>query len=142
MAVEVSINAIDLEKDIALGLDLPIMGKSGALFQLNYLSIDQALANAKNLLLTDRGERVMHPTFGCDLKNILFENLNDDLAITVEGNIARSFNYWLPYIFINKVTTTINPDNNTINISLTISLKNNQIDTRTIDLVMLDSINR
>ena len=141
MAVEVSINAIDLEKDIALGLDLPIMGKSGTLFQLNYLSIDQALANAKNLLLTDRGERVMHPTFGCDLKNILFENLNDDLAITVEGNIARSFNYWLPYIFINELLVTPNEDQNRINLKMTISLNGNAADIRSIQLEILNNSN-
>ncbi|MSW51811.1 MAG: hypothetical protein F2817_13110, partial [Actinobacteria bacterium] len=55
MAVEIKINPIDFEPDVALGIDLPMINGAGAAFKLNYMSIDQAVANAKNLILTDKG---------------------------------------------------------------------------------------
>ena len=72
------INPIDFELSTALGIDLPTNGPAGATFKLNYLSIDQAFANAKNLLFTNKGERVMQPNFGCDLQNTVFEQVNEE----------------------------------------------------------------
>ena len=76
MAIEVKIPVLDSELNVAIGLDLPTNSNQGSLFQLNYLTIDQMVANAKNLLFTNYGERPMLPTFGCNLRNTLFENAN------------------------------------------------------------------
>ena len=96
MAVEIKINPIDLNPDIAIGMAIPIMQGAGAIFNMNYLSIDQAYANAKNLLLTEKGERIMHPNFGCNLRSLLFENITNALQTEAEENITESFSYWLP----------------------------------------------
>lgn len=132
MAYEIKINPIDLEPDVAVGIDLPMSKQFGADFQLNYTSIDQAVANAKNLLLTEKGERVMLPTFGCDIKKTLFENIDEDTVETLRQNIETSFATFLPYIFINELTITGNEDNNKIFIKMVISLQGNQFDTRPI----------
>ena len=132
MAVEIKINPIDFEPNVALGIDLPMIAGAGAAFKLNYMSIDQAVANAKNLILTDRGERVMLPEFGCNLKSILFDPIDESINENLEKIIKESFDYWLPYIFINNVDVTNNPDTNRINILLTISLQDNKLDTRSI----------
>jgi len=113
----------------------------GGLFQQTYFSIDQALANARNLLLTNKGERIMQPNLGCDLSNILFENITEDLVTSIESNIRSSFNYWLPYIFINELLVTPNEDQNRINLKMTISLNNNATDTRSIQLEILNNSN-
>ena len=57
----IRINPIDLNPDIAIGIAVPLMQEVGAIFNLNYLTIDQAYSNAKNLLLTEKGERIMQP---------------------------------------------------------------------------------
>ena len=132
MAVEIKINPIDFEPNVALGIDLPMIAGAGAAFKLNYMSIDQAVANAKNLILTDRGERVTLPEFGCNLKSILFDPIDESINENLEKIIKESFDYWLPYIFINNVDVTNNPDTNRINILLTISLQDNKLDTRSI----------
>jgi phage baseplate assembly protein W len=136
MAVEIQINPLDLEFDIAIGVDLPMNVRNGSGFKLNYFSIDQALANAKNLLLTDKGERVMLPEFGCDIKKSLFENITNDLLSKIDRQIRSSFAYWLPYIFITNLVITPNQDRNAVRIELTISLDPNGFDTRSITLVV------
>ena len=134
MAIEIRINPLDFEPDVALGIDLPMMAGTGAAFKLNYLSIDQAVANAKNLLLTEKGERIMQPEFGCGLRKHIFENIEDDLTESIRENIIVNFDYWLPYIFINDIQVVPNEDYNRIRVTLTISLKGNQIDTRSIQV--------
>ena len=138
MAIEVRINPLDFEDDVAIGIDLPLVGSTGATFQLNYLSIDQAIANAKNLLLTNKGERVMQPEFGCDLRRVVFDNITEELTLKIDTTIRRAFSYWLPYIFINELMVDPSEDQNKVNIILTISLAGNEIDTRSIQLEILN----
>lgn len=132
MAYEIRINPLDLQPDVAIGLDLPMNDPSGAGLKLNYTTLDQAAANAKNLLLTNRGERVMLPTYGCNLRATLFENITDDLVDILENTIRDSFAVWLPYIFINELTITDDRDYHKMYIKLVISLQDNQFDTRPI----------
>ena len=134
MAVEIKIHPLDFEPDVAIGIDLPMMAGAGAAFKLNYTTLDQAVANAKNLLLTNRGERIMQPDFGCDLRNTLFENITEDLFVILEDRIKSNFDYWLPYIFINELLIVPGEDQNRIYITLTISLEGNKFDTRSIQL--------
>jgi phage baseplate assembly protein W len=134
MAEEIKLNPLDFEPDVAIGIDLPLNTSKGGSFKLNYLSIDQAVANSKNLLLTDRGERIMQPTFGCDLRRSLFENLTTTLIESLDAKIRSSFDYWLPYININELILTPNEDKNILTIKLVISLEGNQFDTRSIQL--------
>lgn len=136
MAVEIKINPIDFEPDVALGIDLPMINGAGAAFKLNYMSIDQAVANAKNLILTDKGERIMLPEFGCNLKSILFDPIDESINENLEVIIKDSFDYWLPYIFINSLDVTNNADRNRINILLSISLQDNKLDTRSIEIAV------
>lgn len=138
MAVEIRINPLDFEPDIAIGIDLPMIS-GGAAFQLNYTTLDQAVANAKNLLLTNRGERIMQPDFGCDLSATLFENITEELTDAIDERIRSSFDYWLPYIFINELTVIPNEDANLITIKLSISLVGNRFDTRSIQLEIVNT---
>jgi phage baseplate assembly protein W len=133
MAVEIKIHPLDFEPDVAIGIDLPMI-KTGAAFKLNYTTLDQAVANARNLLLTNKGERIMQPDFGCDLSNTLFENITNSLVVGLEDNIRSSFEYWLPYIFINELTVVPSEDQNRIYVTLKISLEGNRFDTRSIQV--------
>lgn len=138
MAVEIRIHPLDFEQDVAIGIDLPMIA-GGAAFKSNYTTLDQATANAKNLLLTNKGERIMQPDFGCDLNKSLFENITEDLTILVQDIIKSSFNYWLPYIFINELSVTPKEDENKIFIKLVISLEGNKFDTRSIQLELTNT---
>jgi len=135
MAIPVQRPIIDNQSNIAIGLDLPTNSNQGSLFKMNYLTIDQALANAKNLIYTNHGERPMHPYFGCNLRAQLFENATEDLIDNIGNTIEENFKIWLPYIFINELLVEESElYSNRVNIRLVISLQNNQIDTRSIVL--------
>lgn len=135
MAIEIQKPALDFEPDVAIGIDLPMGSFYGSQFNVNYLTIDQAVANAKNLLLTNHGERPMRPTFGCNLRNQLFENIDEVFTEDIEETIRENFNIWLPYIEISELSvlqSTTNP--NQVNITLSIYLRGNEFDTRQIDI--------
>ncbi len=132
MAYIIQVNPVDLQRNIALGIDLPMIGEQGSTFKQNYYSMDQAIANAKNLLLTEPGERVMLPTFGAGLKRALFEQLTAEALLALEARIKTTFRTFLPYIFIQKLELTPDNDANTLYIRLDISLSESGIDTRSI----------
>ena len=139
MAIEIRRPALDFQKDIPIGIDLPMSSYQGSSFALNYTTLDQAVANAKNLLLTNHGERPMRPLFGCNLRRVLFENIGADnlLVESIRGVILDSFEIQLPYINVADLRVLQSETNpNQIKIQLTISLIGNQFDTRQIDVIV------
>ena len=50
MAYEKRFMPIDLQPDVAVGVKLPLVSKSGQLFDLSYSTEEQAISNIKNLL--------------------------------------------------------------------------------------------
>jgi len=135
MAIEINQPALDFERDVAIGFDLPMNSSRGSGFALNYTSLDQAVANAKNLLLTNHGERPMRPTFGCNLRGVLFNNNTDEFVEEIDELIRESFKVQLPYINIQKLEVLRSETNpNLLGISLSINLIGNEFDTRQIDV--------
>jgi len=132
MAYVIQVNPIDLETNVALGLDLPMSTPSGTGFQQNYFTIDQALANAKNLLRTEPGERIMLPQFGCGLRRTIFEQLTEEAVDTLNTRILQNFATFLPYIFIKELIITPKPDENKLLVQMSISLSESGFDERAI----------
>lgn len=140
MAIEIQKPALDFEKDIAIGIDLPMGSFAGSQFQLNYATIDQAVANAKNFLLTNHGERPMRPMWGCNLRNRLFENNTEEFVAQIEEDIREGFAVQLPYINIAELSVNRSQTNpNQVSIILSINLKGNEFDTRQV-LVTVDNL--
>jgi phage baseplate assembly protein W len=122
MAYQVISNQTEINNsEIALGVKLNF--NNPGVFDLNYLSIDQAVDNLKNLLLTRIGERVHKVNFGTPLLDILFEpnvsNLKQDIELAVTDAIA----FWLPYITIEEFDIVTAEDNPNLphNISIAIT---------------------
>ena len=113
----------DLNPDIKIGLKLPFTRDRAGLFGQTETTLEQAGYNIHNLLLTAKGERVMQPDFGSDLRALLFEQHTDDLEKRVEEAILDSASTWLSYVKVEGVNI-IQKDNtpNTINVDITFSL--------------------
>ena len=71
---EYRINPLDLKKNTAIGVMLPLGGTP--IFKSSYTTEEQTLSNLKNLLLTRKGERPFQPEFGTEIYSLLFENLS------------------------------------------------------------------
>lgn len=52
----------------------------------------------KNLLLTDKYERVFLPSYGCSIRSILFENLTDQTALIVKDIIIEAVKNHMPHV--------------------------------------------
>ena len=96
----------DLNPDVKIGLELPFARSRTGLFGLTETTLEQAGHNIKNLLLTSKGERVMQPDFGSDLRSLLFEQEDENLNINIKEAIQEAMSTWLPYISISSVDIT------------------------------------
>ena len=113
-------------KDYAIGIVLPIQIGSTA-FNQSYTTDEQAKSNLLNLLLTEKGERIMQPEFGSGLQQILFEMNNDDIVDTITNVITFEVSKWLPYITIDTINiqnTNYQRDTNQLTVSVTFKVMN------------------
>ena len=84
MAFEVKkINPLDLQPRKAVGLNIPFRSKD--VFSSNYQTKDAIKNNLINFFLTGKGERYLNPMFGTRLRNMLFENINQDKIDEIES---------------------------------------------------------
>jgi phage baseplate assembly protein W len=112
----------DQDPDTFIGLAFPLGFANDGIFRKTKTTLEQASNNLKNLLLTMKGERLGHPEFGCEIHNLLFEQIGDDINDTVEEMVKEAVDTWLPYLRIGK-TVTEQVDNG-LNIDVHFSLKN------------------
>lgn len=96
--------------NIATPLGIKLSFNNVGIFSTNYNSTDQAKANLRNLILTKVGERYEQPTFGCNLLNILFQPMSDDIIGNINEIIQTPVSYWLPYISIENIDVKTNLD--------------------------------
>jgi phage baseplate assembly protein W len=141
MAIELGkFNVSDLTENQykILGIGINKKSDSNGIFAVNYTTIAQASENLKNLILTKKGERVMQPEFGCDIWELLFEPISEDVISTqIESSILSAVEIWLPYINIDKIIFDYDEndiDSNKINVEVKFSLKSNPTITESINI--------
>jgi phage baseplate assembly protein W len=120
------------EQDKSVGVTLPLSKGNNGYFEVSYTTKEQIKSNIKSLLLTQKGERVMQPNFGSDLRKRLFEPITQDLDSIIEDNITEAINTWMPYVTVESIIYDVDntlKDRNRIDLELKYSLKysNSQI---------------
>ena len=132
MAIELGkVNVTDLtENDYKiLGIGINKNSDKGGIFAVNYTTLTQAKDNLKNLILTRKGERIMNPTFGCDIWKVLFEQMDGGIIENkIESTILDAVSNWLPYLNIDEIIFDYDNndiDNNRINLEVKFSLVSN-----------------
>ncbi|WP_299897929.1 GPW/gp25 family protein [uncultured Aquimarina sp.] len=71
------------------------------------------------LLSTSLKERIMHPDFGCDLTQFLFEELDEKFANELSDMVSRAVLLYEPRIEVNNVAITdIDPQNGVVHIDI------------------------
>jgi phage baseplate assembly protein W len=99
------------------------------IFQSQYKTLDQTIANLKMLLLTKKGELVGDINFGTDLVYVLFQpNANSsELKEQIDFYIRGPINNYLPDIIIENIDVKTAEEDptltNDIVVTLTISLE-------------------
>ena len=83
-------------------------------------AIKQAIVN---LLLTNKGERLMNPKYGSDIRSYLFEPLDYGTANQIKGNIRDTIERFEPRISIVRLKASPNYDDNGFDITMTYSIR-------------------
>jgi phage baseplate assembly protein W len=111
------VNPLDLQKNIAIGISLPFGNvDTDKIFNKTFSTAEQIKSNLINLLLTNKGERVLNPNFGCGLKEILFEQIDPSTEDSIRDTIISSVNIYVPEVEINNIE--INDYNNTYTVTV------------------------
>jgi len=122
----------DRDENIFIGIDLPFRKSSGneGWFESTTQTFNAVRNNIKSILLTERGQRIMQPSLGLNLKKYLFEPINQDTVSKIESDIFETFNFWLPFVNILDLDVSFSENydvgRNQINISLKFNIKQNQ----------------
>ena len=75
------------------------------------------------ILGTQYGERVMRPTFGCNLKNLVFAPNNQQTAALARQYVLDGLQKWEPRITVQSVTVTNQVENPMLLIEILYTVK-------------------
>ena len=82
-------------------------------------AIKQAIVN---LLLTNKGERLMNPEYGSDIRRYLFEPLDYGTSALVKQNIVTTIGRFEPRISVQEIVSRPDFENNGFEITMTYSI--------------------
>ena len=102
----------DRDDNVFIGIDLPFRrsdGKEGY-FASTTTTIEAVKNNIRNLVRTNKGERLMQPQLGLNLRNYLFEQFTDEILLSIQNDIVDVFKLWMPFVEIRDIQ--INMDEN------------------------------
>jgi phage baseplate assembly protein W len=121
----IRVNPLDLQGNIAVGVALPF--NAPGVFRSTYTTKDQVKSNLINLLLTTKGERIMNPEFGCDLKKFIFEGIIDTNIENLKQNLLLNISIFLPEITVTDIMVIPDYDFNTIDLNVNYYLNISQL---------------
>ena len=108
----------DFHKDLTIN---PI--SSDLALRTNEESIKESL---KNLILTDRGERLMQPNLGSDVRASLFENATPVTLKILEERVRDVINNFEPRVSIIDIDVTSLYDDNRVQVTIYFYVKNRE----------------
>ena len=96
-------------------------------------AIKQAIVN---LLMTNKGERLMNPNYGSDIRRYLFEPLDYGTANQIKGNIRDTIERFEPRISVVRLKASPNYDDNGFDITMTYSIRGTDDSPVTVDFFL------
>ena len=85
---------------------------------------DSVKQSIKNLILTDRGERLFQPNIGCKIRSLLFENFTPQTKIAAKATIEETIHEFEPRAQLIDIDISGAPDNNAMVVSVIFNLIN------------------
>jgi hypothetical protein len=96
-------------------------------------AIKQAVVN---LLLTNKGERLMNPEYGSNIRSYLFEPLDYGTAAQITGNIRYTIDRWEPRISVIDLKASPNFDDNGFDVVMTYEVRGTDNPPVTVDFFL------
>ena len=112
----------DLIDRQAIGVSIPFSAIS--VFNQTFTTADQTKSNLINYFLTNKGERILNPNFGGDLRNLLFEQITEETLSVLQKRIENDLENKFPIIEVKNLIINPQPNFNIVNIVLTYNVLN------------------
>ena len=111
---------------------IPIYSDMKKSFEISSLSNDITMfkdedavkESIKNLVLTDRGERLMQPNLGGNVSSMLFENMTPASLKLIEDQIKSTLALYEPRANVQDVIVNGSLDNNTVRVKVVFYIVN------------------
>ena len=122
-------------KDISMSFKFnPLSG------DLITLKNENAIARAvRNIVSTTPGEKLFNPEFGSSISEILFENVDDITAISIQDEISSSLKNYEPRVELIDVDVDPNFDQNQFDVRITYRIVGVDIPPSQLDFALLPS---
>ncbi len=117
---------IDFNNSAAVGINLPLNFPTA--FNPNFSTKDAIRNNLINFFLTEPGEIPLNPLFGGGLRSFIFEQINTDNLGFLKENIESQLERHFSDISVGSLEVSIEKNNNEINMAVTDSIINTNID--------------
>lgn len=93
---------------------------------LRKINVDAVKQSIKNIVLTDRGERLYNPTFGGNIRALLFENKTPQTFISIKEQIKDVLEAHEPRAEIVDIVVADTYDDHTVDVSIVFRVINIQ----------------
>ena len=115
----------DQDNRVSVGIDFPFgrVPNGNGIFNTTETTIDAIKANIRLLLQTNQGERLFQPSLGMNLRQLLFEQMTEDLQIQIENNIVDVFERWLPFVNLSNINIERKNDVNQTNVNIEFNIR-------------------
>jgi phage baseplate assembly protein W len=133
---------LDINKRVAVGVSIPFNGiptnpnnslfsgstfpppapQGNSVFNSTYTTVDQIKSNVINYVLTNKGERVLNPNFGSNLRNFIFENLTETNLRALEIKLSNDISSNFPSVNVQSVILTPAYESNAVQLDITYSI--------------------
>lgn len=87
---------------------------------------DAVKESIKNLILTDKGERLMQPNLGGNIRALLFENLTPGTLTLIQDQVETTIRLHEPRAEIINVIASTGMDENTVTVKIIFYVRNVQ----------------
>lgn len=98
--------------------------------------LDAIKTAVRNILNTNKGEKLFNPLFGADLRKYLFELMTPSLKMLVRKQIKEEISFWEPRVNVDEVQISQTSGLGELRITLLFSLKNNPAITDSVSVVL------
>jgi|TARA_B110000977_G_scaffold73818_1_gene99879 phage baseplate assembly protein W len=91
-----------------------------------YKDEESVKESIRNLLLTNKGERLMQPNLGGNIRAMLFENITPGVMTMIEDQVRTTIDLYETRAELIDVLVTSNIDDNVVKIEVQFYIRNNQ----------------
>jgi phage baseplate assembly protein W len=121
-----NIDVLDIKPSTGIGISVPFDGSTG--INTTFTTKDTIKSNLLNFILTGKRERVFNPSFGSGVRDLLFQPITDDIIDQVDNLIRGGVESYFPTVDIQDLEVTLRPDNLRIEIYLSYTIINTNIE--------------